>query len=71
MQKYFEANVLIAQKKGLPNLLKQHVLVSDADIVIAKQCVKFLKQQIKSFYAATIQVMRLTPMRYGFRTAGY
>ena len=51
-QKYFEANVLIAQKKGLPNFLKQHVVVSDADIDIAKQCVKFLKQQIKSFYAA-------------------
>ena len=51
-QKYFEANVLIAQKKGLPNLLKQHVLVSDKDIDIAKQCVQFLKNQIKSFDAA-------------------
>ena len=51
-QKYFEANVLIAQKKGLPNLLKQHVVVSDIDLDIAKHCVKFLKQQIKSFYVA-------------------
>jgi hypothetical protein len=51
-QKYFEANVLIAQKKGLPNLLKQHVLVSDKDLDIAKQCVQFLKNQIKSFYTA-------------------
>jgi hypothetical protein len=51
-QKYFEANILIAQKKGLPNLLKQHALVSDTDLDIANQCVQFLKSQIKSFYAA-------------------
>lgn len=51
-QKYFEANMLIAQKKGLPNLLKQHVLVSDKDLDTEKQCVEFLKIQIKSFYAA-------------------
>jgi len=51
-EKYFEANVLIAQKKGLPNLLKQHVLVSDKDTDLAKQSVKLLKLQIKSFYAA-------------------
>ena len=50
-QKYFEANVLIAQKKGLPNILKRHVVVSDADIGIANQCIKYLKHQIKYFYA--------------------
>lgn len=51
-EKYFESNVLIGQKKGLPNLMKQHVIVSDKDLENAKQSVKFLKQQIKDCYTA-------------------
>ena len=71
-QKYFEANILIAQKKGLPNLLKQHVVVSDADLDIAKQCVKFLKQSDKVFLCCkSIPITRITLIQYGFRMEGY
>ena len=49
-EKYFESNILIAQRKGLPNLLQQHVIVSDKDIQIAKACILTLKQNINDLY---------------------
>src|SRR4029077_18143315 len=50
-EKYYESNVLIAQKKGLPNLVKQHVIVSDRDCENAEKSVRILKSQIKNYYA--------------------
>ena len=49
-EKYFESNILIAQRKGLPNLVQQHVIVSDKDIQIAKACILSLKQNINDLH---------------------
>jgi hypothetical protein len=46
-QKYHESNVLVAQKKGLPRLMQQRLIVSDNDIELAKKCILYLKLQIQ------------------------
>lgn len=51
-EKTRDANILIGHKKGLPNLVREQVVVSDRDLQLAKQCATYLKHQIKSFYAA-------------------
>ncbi len=45
--KYRESNLLIAQRKGLPSLIQQRVIVSDQEVQLAKICVSRLKQQIQ------------------------
>ena len=46
-KKYRESNLLIAQKKGLPNILQQDLVVSNEDIELAKLCIIYIKNQIK------------------------
>jgi nitrite reductase/ring-hydroxylating ferredoxin subunit len=48
-EKYRESNLLIAQRKGLPRLIQQQVIVSDEDIRLAKLCILNLKQQIQNY----------------------
>jgi len=46
-KKYQESNLLIAQRKGLPSLLQQEIILSDEDIRIAKQCILYIKREIQ------------------------
>ena len=45
-QKYQESNQLIAQIKGLPNIIQEQIIISKEEIDTTKQCVLFLKQTI-------------------------
>jgi hypothetical protein len=46
-EKYHESNLLIAQRKGLPALVQQKIIVSNEDIRLAKSSILYLKQEIK------------------------
>jgi hypothetical protein len=46
-QKYFESNVLIAQRKGLPNIVQQKLIISDEDKELAKECFLYLRDEIQ------------------------
>lgn len=46
-EKYLQSNLLIAQRKGLPDLLQQKLIVSNEEILLAKRCVLYLKQEIQ------------------------
>ncbi len=43
-----EANLLIAKRKGLPSFIQNQLIISPTDIKKAKNCVNYIKQQIKS-----------------------
>lgn len=47
-KKYEESNSLIAQRKSLPSFIQQQIIVSDADIELAKKCVLYLIQQLRT-----------------------
>jgi len=49
-EKYFESNILIGQRKGLPSLIQQHVIVSDKEIRLAKTAIIILKKNILDLY---------------------
>jgi hypothetical protein len=53
-EKYLESNILTFQKLGLPNFVQQKIIVSDDDVELARKCILYLKEQIKS----------LCPIRY-------
>ena len=53
-EKYSESNTLTFQKLGLPDFVQQRIIVSDFEVELARKCVLYLKQQIKS----------LCPIRY-------
>jgi hypothetical protein len=46
-EKYLQSNILIAQRKGLPELLQQKLIVSNEEIQLAKDCILYLKQEIQ------------------------
>jgi len=46
-QKYHESTHLIAQSKGLPNLIQQQVIVSESEIKLVKECILAVKQNIE------------------------
>jgi hypothetical protein len=46
-EKYQESNLLIAQRKGLPALVQQRIIVSDDDVKLSKSSILYLKQEIK------------------------
>jgi hypothetical protein len=46
-QKYQAGNRLIAQKKGLPNALKQKLIIAEWEKELGKQCFLYLKHQIQ------------------------
>ncbi len=52
-QKYQAGNRLIAQKKGLPNALKQKWIISDIEKELGKQCFLYVKHQIQQATATT------------------
>jgi hypothetical protein len=45
-EKYQQSNKLIAQSKGLPNLIQQQVIISDEEIELTKNCILLIKQKI-------------------------
>jgi hypothetical protein len=53
-QKYFESNVLIAQKKGLPNIVQQKLIISDEDTELARECFLYLREEIQQRSAGGI-----------------
>ena len=52
-EKYQDANVLIAQRMGLPKLMQEALIVSSAQIELAKKCVAHLSAQIRNLGAST------------------
>jgi hypothetical protein len=48
-EKYRESNLLIAQRKGLPRLIQQQMIVSDEEIGLAKLCISHIKEQIQRY----------------------
>jgi hypothetical protein len=51
--KDMESNLLIAQRKGLPSLIQQRVIVSDEEVQLARLCVLRLKQQIQTLLSTS------------------
>jgi hypothetical protein len=51
--KYQAGNKLIGQKKGLPNCIKQQIIISDEEFQLGKECFNYLKHQIQKITAAT------------------
>ncbi|MGH9973014.1 MAG: hypothetical protein ACRD93_03855, partial [Nitrososphaeraceae archaeon] len=48
--KVHDGNVLIAQRKGLPNSIQQQIIVSDKERELAKKAVSFLKKWTRHLY---------------------
>ena len=46
--KYEESTMLIAQRKGLPSVIQDQLIVSKKEIELARHCAEYIKQQIKS-----------------------
>ena len=55
-EKYEESTLLIAQKKGLPSFIQNQVIVSNKDIELAKQCVQYIKQELKKLTESRVDV---------------
>jgi hypothetical protein len=53
-EKYLESNRLTFQKLGLPDFVQQQIIVSDAEVDLARKCILCLKQRIT----------QLCPVRY-------
>ena len=53
-QKYFESNLLIAQKKGLPNIVQQKLIISDEEKELARECFLYLRDQVQQRSAGGI-----------------
>ena len=53
-EKYLESNRLTFQKLGLPDFVQQQIIVSDAEVDLARKCILRLKQRISG----------LCPIRY-------
>jgi hypothetical protein len=51
--KYYESNILISQRKGLPSLVQQRIVISDEEIQLAKSCILLLKEEIKKFMTSS------------------
>lgn len=49
-QKYQDSNILIAQKKGLPALVQEQLIISKEDLELAKDCILLLKEELISNY---------------------
>jgi len=45
-QKYQDSNALIAQKKGLPALVQEQLIISKEDLDLAKDCILLLKKEL-------------------------
>ena len=56
--KYRESNLLIAQRKGLPSLVQQKIIVSDKEVRLAKLCVSYLKDQIQKLLSISTSVTK-------------
>jgi hypothetical protein len=46
-EKYQESNLLVAQRRGLPALVQQKIIVSNEDVRLTKNSILYLKQEIK------------------------
>ena len=46
--KYRESNLRIAQRRGLPSLIQQRIIVSNEEVRLAKLCILCLKQQVQT-----------------------
>jgi hypothetical protein len=51
--KYYESNILISQRKSLPGLIQQRIVISDEEIQLAKSCILHLKEEIKKFMTSS------------------
>ena len=49
-KKYHESNILIGQRKGLPSLVQEQIIVSDNEIQFAKECILLIKKELVENY---------------------
>ena len=49
-KKYHESNVLIGQRKGLPSVVQEQIIVSDNEIQFAKECILLIKKELVENY---------------------
>lgn len=55
-QKYQDSNILIAQKKGLPALVQEQLIISKEDLDVAKDCILLLKEDLLSDYSYNVWI---------------
>ncbi len=55
-QKYQDSNILIAQKKGLPALVQEQLIVSNEDLKVTMECVSILKKQLLMNHDNTVWI---------------
>lgn len=55
-QKYQDSNALIAQKKGLPVLVHEQLIISKEDLELAKDCILLLKEKLLSNYSNNVWI---------------
>ncbi|MDR4490206.1 MAG: bifunctional DNA primase/polymerase [Candidatus Nitrosocosmicus sp.] len=55
-QKYLDSNVLIAQKKGLPTLVQEQLIISKEDLDLAKDCILLLKEELLANFSKNVWI---------------
>lgn len=55
-QKYQDSNILIAQKKGLPALVQEQLIISKEDLDLAKECILLLKEELLLNYSNNVWI---------------
>ena len=55
-QKYYDSNVLIGQKKGLPSLVQEQLIISPEEIQNAKDCILLIKQELLKNYKNNVWI---------------
>ena len=56
-KKYSEGIKLSAQRKGLPKLAQQYVIISDEQVELAKKCVLYLTRQMREYQSNEYNVL--------------
>ena len=55
-QKYHDSNVLIGQKKGLPSLVQEQIIISPEEIQTAKDCIMLIKEELQKNYKNNVWI---------------
>lgn len=55
-RKYYDSNVLIGQKKGLPTLVQEQVIVSEQEIQLAKDCILLIKDKLLKNFDSRVYI---------------
>lgn len=55
-QKYLDSNTLIAQKKGLPQLVQAQLIVSEEELQLAQDCVLLIKEELQKTHKNNVWI---------------